>query len=221
LSDAEVLGSVQFTLARTATRKARPVELTFARLPDVIYSSKAANEVNKTGVIVYAKTSHDNDILTWLNNNGDIITQSQFAILNAAACTINTPIKTRADSHHDLIEQSMDSIHEMDAHIGGQLGKKTGARYQVYHRLKAYYERPQRDIFQHEQLKKAIDEIYQYPLQETARDSLMRQLKIGVSHEQLAALVLHLREENKYCYIVAKEDNEQKIPSIICSLCLV
>jgi superfamily II DNA or RNA helicase len=192
-----------------------------AKLPDVIYSSKAATENNKTGVIVYAKTSNDNDILTWLNDNGDIITQSQFAILNAAACTINTPIKTRADSHHDLIEQSMDSIHEMDAYIGGQLGKKTGARYQVYHRLKEYYERQQKDIFQHEQLKKAIDEIYQHPLQETARDSLTRQLRIGVSHEQLAALVLHLREENKYCHIVAKEDNEQKLPSIICSLGLV
>jgi hypothetical protein len=172
-------------------------------------------------VIVYAKTSNDNDVLTWLSDSGDIITQSQFAILNTAACSIKTPIKNRADSHHDLIEQSMDNIHELDAHIGGQLGKKTGARYQVYHRLKDYYDRPQGDIFEHAELKKAIDEIYSYPLQEIARETLSRQLKIGLSNEQLVLSILHLRAENKFCRIVLKDDDEQKPPSIICSLGLV
>ena len=156
-----------------------------------------------------------------MNNSGNIVTQSQFTILNAAACAINTPIKNRVDNHHDLIEQSMDNIHELDATIGGQLGKKTGARYQVYHRLKVHYDHPQCDIFYNAELKKAIDEIYSYPLQEIARETLSRQLKIGLSDEQLAQSILHLRTENKYCRIVLKDDDEQKPPSIICSLGLV
>ena len=156
-----------------------------------------------------------------MNNSGNIVTQSQFTILNAAACAINTPIKNRVDNHHDLIEQSMESIHELDAHTGGQLGKKTGVRYQVYYRLKEYYDRPQTDIFQYEELKKAIDEIYQYPLQEIARETLNRQLKIGLSNDQLALSIVHLRAENNYCRIVPKDDDEQKPPSIICSLGLV
>ena len=215
------LPSYALQIWNEATNARPELKKLIAKLPDVIYSSKAASEENNTGVIVYAKTSNDNDVLTWLNNSGDIVTQSQFTILNAAACAINTPIKNRVDNHHDLIEQSMESIHELDAHTGGQLGKKTGVRYQVYYRLKEYYDRPQTDIFQYEELKKAIDEIYQYPLQEIARETLNRQLKIGLSNEQLALSIVHLRAENNYCRIVPKDDDEQKPPSIICSLGLV
>ena len=191
------------------------------KLPDVVYSSKDASEPSKTGVIVYAKTTNDNDVLTWLDDNGNIITQSQYAILNAAACSIDTPIATRTDNHHDLIEQGMDIIHDIDSGIsGGQLGKKTSARYQTYHRLKDYHERYRGDMNQNEDIKKAIDEIYHYPLQEVARDTLSRQFKIGLSDEQLAASVLHLRDEGKWCRIELK-DIEQKQPSVICSLGLV
>ncbi|MFI3189807.1 NgoFVII family restriction endonuclease [Crenothrix sp. D3] len=215
------LPSYALQIWNAATNANPALKTLIPKLPDVIYSSKAASDKIKTGVIVYAKTSNDNDVLTWLDNNGNIITQSQFSILNAAACSINTPITNRADSHHDLIEQSMDNIHELDATIGGQLGKKTGARYQVYHRLKVHYDHPQCDIFYNAELKKAIDEIYSYPLQEIARETLSRQLKIGLSDEQLAQSILHLRAENKYCRIVLKDDDEQKPPSIICSLGLV
>lgn len=191
-------------------------------LPDVVYSSKAATEKQKTGVIVYAKTSNDNDVLTWLNDDGEIVTQSQFAILNAAACSISTPIVQRDDTHHDLILQSMDTIHEMDLHVGGQLGRKTGARYQTYHRLKNYCEFYAGDIFLDVDLKKAIDEIYNHPLHESAKESLSRQLKIGVNDVSLVDLVLHLRNEGKLSRIVQKnEDDERLEPSVICSLGIV
>ncbi len=191
-------------------------------LPDVIYSSKAAVKSQKTGVIVYAKTSNDNDVLTWLSDDGEIVTQSQFAILNAAACSISTPIKNRDNAHHDLILQSMDTIHEMDLHVGGQLGRKTGARYQTYHRLKTYCEFYLEDIFLDVDLKKAIDEIYNHPLHEAAKESLSRQLKIGVNDVSLVDLVLHLRGEGKLSRIVQKNDDDEMIePSVICSLGIV
>ena len=116
----------------------------------------------------------------------------------------------------------METIHEMDLHVGGQLGRKTSARYQTYHRLKTYCEFYAGDIFLDVDLKKAIDEIYHYPLHEAARESLSRQLKIGTNDVNLVDLVLHLREEGKLSRIVQKNnDDEMREPSVICSLGLV
>jgi len=46
---------------------------------------------------------------------------------------------------------------------------------------------------------------------------LNRQLKAGVSEEQLAALVISLREEDKLA-IVNEDEQLNKEPQIICSL---
>ena len=214
------LPSYALQIWKNATEANPKLAKIIPKLPDVVYSSKVANEPSKTGVIVYAKTANDNDVLTWLDESGKLVTQSQYAILNAAACSITTPIATRVDNHHDLIEQGMDSIYQIDADIGGQLGRKTSARYQTYYRLKNYYERYQGDIFQNDEVKKAIDEIYNYSLQESARETLSRQFKIQISDEQLVESVLHLRNEGKFCRIELK-DNEQTQPSIICSIGLI
>lgn len=214
------LPSYALQIWKNATEANPKLAKIIPKLPDVVYSSKVANEPSKTGVIVYAKMANDNDVLTWLDESGKLVTQSQYAILNAAACSITTPIATRVDNHHDLIEQGMDSIYQIDADIGGQLGRKTSARYQTYYRLKNYYERYQGDIFQNDEVKKAIDEIYNYSLQESARETLSRQFKIQISDEQLVESVLHLRNEGKFCRIELK-DNEQTQPSIICSIGLI
>ena len=190
-------------------------------LPNVVYSAKSATEKQKTGVIVYAKTANDNDLLTWLNDNGDIITQSQFAILNAAACSIDTPRAPRSENHHELISQNMTRIHQMDSHVGGQLGKKNSTRYQIYHRLKTYCEFYASDIFLDENVKKAIDDIYKHPLHEMARESLSRQLKTGTNDVNLVDLVLHLREESKLSRFAYKNNDETFEPSVICSLGIV
>ncbi len=190
-------------------------------LPNVVYSAKSATEKQKTGVIVYAKTANDNDLLTWLNDNGDIITQSQFAILNAAACSIDTPRAPRSENHHELISQNMTRIHQMDSHVGGQLGKKNSTRYQIYHRLKTYCEFYAGDIFLDENVKKAIDDIYKHPLHEMARESLSRQLKTGTNDVNLVDLVLHLREESKLSRFAYKNNDETFEPSVICSLGIV
>src|SRR6266566_908192 len=62
----------------------------------------------------------------------------------------------------------------------------------------------------------ALEDIYKYPLQGTARDTLNRQLRSGISDEQLAALVIDLRADNRLCQI--HEQLETQEPQIICSL---
>ena len=69
-------------------------------------------------------------------------------------------------------------------------------------------------------MKKAVDDIYKYPLKEYARDTLNRQLKAGINDEQLANLVISLREEDKFA-IIDEDEHPSKEPQIICSLGLI
>lgn len=65
-------------------------------------------------------------------------------------------------------------------------------------------------------LGKAIEEIYRFPLRQSATDTLNRQMKAGVTDEKLAELVLALREEDRLCLIHDEEHSGE--PQIICSL---
>ncbi len=104
--------------------------------------------------------------------------------------------------------------------MGGQLGKKNGARYQAYQRLSSHYELNKNSLFENQALKKAIDELYSYPLQEYAKDVISRQLKLSMDDEALTELVLCLWEENKFCQIESQTTGSQE-PSVICSLGIV
>jgi len=66
-------------------------------------------------------------------------------------------------------------------------------------------------------LKKAIDDVFNYNLTEMAKDTISRQLKAGVSDEQVADIVLSLHDEDRL--VISSEDqNNERIPQIICSL---
>ena len=100
----------------------------------------------------------------------------------------------------------------------GQLGSRSGARLRTYQRLIHFVEVSKHTLFPASpELLKAIDEIYRYPLQESARDTLNRQLRSGVSDDDLANLVITLRDANRLCH-VQEENEEVQEPQIICSL---
>ena len=100
--------------------------------------------------------------------------------------------------------------------IGGQLGRPSGARFRVYERLKTYTTRIQGTLFATQELAKAIDDIYRYPLQQSAADTLNRQMRSGIGDPQLADLVIALRSEVRLCRV--EEETEAQEPQIICSL---
>lgn len=52
---------------------------------------------------------------------------------------------------------------------------------------------------------------------EVVRETPGRQLKAGISDEQLASLVISLREEDKLC-IINENEQPNRQPQIICSL---
>jgi hypothetical protein len=71
-------------------------------------------------------------------------------------------------------------------------------------------------LFDTEQLRKTIEEIYRYPLRQVATDTLNRQLRVGTEDGKLAELAIALREEGRLCLI--HEEEEAREPQIICSL---
>lgn len=217
--DTEVdLASLAYQIWKNATDANPELNKIIPDLPNVIYATKHNDDSpEKEGVIVYTKTGDENDVLAWVDNKGKIITQSQHTILKAAQCTPDTKPKYKLEKHHELVKSGMDIIREEEKNTGGSLGKKTGVKYRVYTRLDRYCKEYENTLFVNEPLKKAVDDIYKYPLKEFARETLNRQLKAGIKDEQLALLVVSLREENKLA-IVDQDEHQNKEPQIICSL---
>jgi hypothetical protein len=133
-----------------------------------------------------------------------------------AACDSSTPALPHHEKHHELVRKGVELIIQEEKSVGGQLGRPSGARFRTYERLKRYAEEVKGTLFESQELDKAIDEIYRYPLRSTATDALNRQLRSGISDQTLAHLVMALRDEGRLCTIT--EDEQTHEPRIICSM---
>ncbi|MBL8133212.1 MAG: NgoFVII family restriction endonuclease [Anaerolineae bacterium] len=220
-ADTEVdLASYAYQIWANATRDNPALAKKIADLPDVVYSTRryVGSVQRPQGVLTYMKTSDGTDSLAWLDAQGNSVTQSQYAILRAAECPPDTPAMERHPAHHDLVLQAVALMRRDDYNVGGQLGGRTSARRRAYERLKDYIESLKREtpLFVTQDLERAVDDLYRYPLRSTARDSINRQIKAGVSNEDLARLVVALRAEDRLSLI--QEDGEANEPRILCSL---
>ena len=133
-----------------------------------------------------------------------------------AECRPETPALTRQPNHHSLVKKAVELIVAEEKTVGGQLGRPSGARFRAYERLKRYAEEVKGTLFESPELAKVIEEVYRYPLRQTAVDTLNRQLRSGISDQDLAALVIALRQEERLCLI--HEEEQVQEPGIICSL---
>jgi hypothetical protein len=189
-------------------------------LPDVVYSTRPHTPTagQPEGALVYIRTSEDNDALAWIDSEGVTVTESQFAVLQAAECGPETPALPRRDNHHELVALAIEHVGREEKNIGGQLGPRTGARSRVYERLKPFAESVVQEfpLFPAAVLKLAVEDLYRYPLRSTGTTTLNRLLRAGVRDEELAEAVVKLREEGRLCII--QEEQESREPRIICSL---
>lgn len=220
--DADVdLASYAYQIWKNATMDDPSLKKKIECMPPVVFSSKAqlCDPQRPDGVLVYMRTTQGLDSLAWMNRSGESVTESQFEILRVAQCTPSTPPLRRHESHHDLVGKAIQHIVRIESMVGGQLGRPSGARFRTYERLKRYLETVKDTLFDTLHLRRAIDDIYRYPLCQTAVDTLNRQLRSGISDETLAELVVALRDETRLCVIA--ESTEHNEPQIICSLGLM
>ena len=213
------LASHAYQIWKNAITADPSLEATIADMPNVVFSSRRhiPSERNPEGALVFVRTGDGSDALAYVDANGESITESQFEILSIAECRPDTPAIERDDSHHDLVAAGVRHLANEAKRIGGQLGPRRGVRYRVYTRLKAYLDSDAiAGSFFADPLTRVLDDIYRYPLRQSAADSLNRQLRGGADDDTLATLVTTLRDENMLCII---EDNvEIAQPRIICSM---
>jgi hypothetical protein len=218
-ADSEVdLASYAYQIWKNATDRDSSLQKTIPDLPDVVYSTRThvPTPAEPAGVLVYLRTAEGNDSLAWIDQDGKSVTQSQLKILQAAACAPDTPAIPRHEQHHALVQRGVEHMVAEEKIVGGQLGRPSGARFRTYERLKRYADSVKGTLFESQELLRAIDEIYRYPLRQMAVDTLNRQLRSGIADQSLAQLVVALRDEDRLCLI--HEEEQVQEPRIICSL---
>lgn len=218
-TDTEVdLASYAYQIWKNAIDANPALKKIIPELTSVIYSTKAytPQEGRPEGALVYLRTAQGNDALAWVDKDGASVTQSQFEILKVAACEPNTPVLPRQEEHHAMVAKGVEHIAAEEKQVGGQLGRPSGARFRTYERLKRHAEKVKGTLFDLPELGKAIEEIYRFPLRQSATDTLNRQMKTGIGDDKLAELVLALREEDRLSLIQDEEHAGEA--QIICSL---
>ncbi|MDB9494582.1 phospholipase D-like domain-containing protein [Spirulina major CS-329] len=193
-------------------------------LPDVVYATRhhEPTGLDPEGVLLYVRTQSGTDALAWVDRQGNSVTQSQMRILRMARCSLDTPPLPRDRQHHELVTQGGALIAEQSKTVPGTLGNPRSAAYRTYHRLMAYTQSMRETMpllaqgKEWELLERAIEGIHQHPLKQQAIARLNRELKSGISNEQLAQLVRFLWEHNLLCVVNAEEQNQGS--QVICSL---
>ena len=212
------LASYAYQIWKNAIDRFPELQKTIPSLPPVVFSTRRyeASKNKPNGVLVYLRTAEGNDALAWVDKDGNNVTESQFEILKAAECLPETQAVERQATHHELVRKGVDFVVAEEKTVGGQLGRPSGARFRTYERLKRHAEQVKGTLFDLPELTKAIEEIYRFPLRQSATDTLNRQLRAGISDVKLAELVMALRDDGRLCLVHEEEQSAE--PKIICSL---
>lgn len=217
--DGEVdLASLAYEIWHQATKDNPELEKTIKKLAElsVLYSAKTHPPAADApeGVLVYLKTAEGNDVLGWIDREGLNISESQLKVLRAAACAPDTPAVARDPRHHEIVRAGVERLVREVKSIGGSLGRPSGARFKIYERLKLFTR--ESPLFETQELKLTLEQIYRHPLRAAATDIINKRLRDGASDEELASLVVSLRQEDRLS-VVHEEDQEGE-PQIVCSL---
>ena len=214
------LGSQAYQIWKNATDANPELKQIIPNLSNIIYSTKKAASAIEDGVITYAKTHNDFDVLTWYDSNGEIISQSQRRILQALSCSADEPALSPLENHLELVGKAVSGIQSDNMSVSGILGSRFSTRYKIIELMTHFYNQPPSLFLQgerKEQLKMALDAVYNYQLLESAKNLLGRMMRMrNNSNEDIIDTVLELYENDTLCRI--DENNNQKEPTIICSM---
>lgn len=214
------LGSQAFQIWKNATDANPDLKRIIPELSNIVYSTKKAASAIEDGVITYARTYNDFDVLTWYNSKGEIVSQSQKRILQAMACPINEPCLEAQENHLELVNKAINGIKNENTNVGGILGSRFSTKRKIYDLLNHYYEQPLNIFYTQEKkalLKFAIDQIYNYPLLENTKFILGRMMRTGITHDDIVDTVIEMYENGNLCR-VDENKTKHKDPAIICSM---
>lgn len=214
------LGSQAYQIWKNATDANPELKRIIPTIPNIAYSTKKGENGTSDGVITYARTYNDFDVLTWYDAHGKIVSQSQKRILQAMACSINEPCLPPQDNHLLLVEKAIKGIKNENTNVGGILGSRFSTKRKLYDLLNHYYNQPLNIFYTQEKkevLKLAIDQIYNYPILENSKFILGRMMRTGNTHDEIIETVIEMYENANLCRI-DEDKTKHKDPTIICSM---
>lgn len=214
------LSSKAYQIWKDATDANPSLKKIIPSLSNVIYSTKKSNT---QGVITYAKTKGDFDVLTWIDSEGNIVSQSQGRILQALSCSIDEPAIEQLENHFELVGKAIKSLSNERKSMGGVLGNKSSVKYRIVAVLEKYISNVtngnQENVLDDYvmQVKLAINDIYNNPMLENSKYLLNRMLKTSTP-EEIVEAILEMRKSGNLCKISEGIDALRKQASIICSM---
>lgn len=209
------MASYAYQIWKNATDANPELKKIIPAIPDKSYATKrnSGSSIND-GVVTYAKTVSDTDMLSWLDKKGKVVTQSQLAILKAMECDCQEPDLDALENHHDLVSQALDSIKDMNFRAGGALGSRFSTKYRVVTMMDNYMK--SNPLMVTPELKESIDQIYNYPMKEQVKYTLGQMLKRNDLAEYFAEYLTEMYKANQLC--IVGEENEDKEARVICSM---
>jgi superfamily II DNA or RNA helicase len=191
------------------------------RLPPITYATRphTATSNDPEGVLAYLRFPEGADTLVRVDGEGHVISQSMSTILRTAACTPETPALPRRPDHHELVAEGVAQAIRDVAQMGGQLGSRRSTSRKVYERLRAYRETLTVADQTDPTLDRAMDALFRFPLTRGARESLRRQLRLGITDAALVEMVIHLYNDERLVKVIEEQPTPE--PVIVCSMGLV
>lgn len=194
-------------------------------LSNMIYSAMHVGIDTPEGVITYVRTSNAFDVLTWLDPQGNIVSQSPKRILAALECSADTEAVEPAKEHLELVGKTVDITSQQgdSTVIGGMLGNRFSTRYRIIKLLKDYYTRPIDMFFTQEkkdEMNQALEELYNNQLIDTTKTVLGQMLRRSESKNKendIVEEVMYLYRLGNLCNKPEKSEGSHD-PQIICSM---
>lgn len=215
------LASQAYQIWENATKDNPDLAQRIQSLPLGAYSGKTAAG-NAPGAIVYAKSTTDNDVLLWMDADGKPHPANATDILEALACTPETPKQTPLPKHFDLVNEAVMQLNDASAAnpYVGVFGSKSTTRYRLFDLLQTCLKEDPDGLFA-QQYTAIANLIYAAPLRETAKYRLTQLIRAKVSREEILNAALDLYENDALCIPRDNEAAPTLSAHAVCSLSLV
>lgn len=209
------MASYAYQIWKNATDADPKLKEIVPKIPEKAYTTKRNNgDSLNEGVLTYTKTSSDSDMLTWIDTKGRVVTQSQLTILKAMACDSQEPALEPLERHHDMVDRALATVNEMGTKTSGVLGSRFSTKYKVVTMMERFIEND--PIYATQELKEAVDQIYNYPMREQTKFTLGQMLKRGDMIDDFAEHLVEMYNANQLC--IVSDETDGKEARVICSM---
>ncbi len=211
--------SMAYEIWRSATEGHPELAKRVEKMPNVVYATLPGpgekEKMSGPGVLVHSQTVTGSDAFARVSRSGRARRVSPQEALRAARCEPDTPARPPLSDHHRLVVAAFRG--PLVSPPEKVTVMPTGVRGRCYEKLKAHMAHPQLDLLiTEEQMNAALEDLRQFPLLESAMQSLAKALRERKPPD-LARLIVDLHRDGLLCSYPDTGFARQE-PRVICSM---